>query len=192
MPLCEIVGFTCTMKTFNIAYAMITHENTDTYEWVLRCLRCLLGGVLPSVIVTDRELGLINALPRVFPTVNHQLCWVHVERKCGEMALELGKDLEYQRRFTADCWSLWSSRSVDSYDRRRRGMHARWAQLVPGLMAYLETTWLVPYALKILFVHGRTRRCTSALGRQTGAHILFLHRRLKRFLNMGYRSSICA
>ena len=150
MPLCEIVGFTCTGKTFNIAYAMITHENTDMYEWVLRCLRCLFRGALPSVIVTDRELGLINALPRVFPTVNHQLCWVHVERKCGEAALELGKSLEYQARFKADCWSLFSSRSEDIYQRRRRAMHAAWDQLVPGLMAYLETTWLVSYAPNIV------------------------------------------
>ena len=89
MPLCEMVGFTWTGKTFNVAYAFMTHENTNNYEWVLTCLDRLFRGRVPSVIVTDRELGLISALRIVFPHVQHQLCWVHIDRACADKALEL-------------------------------------------------------------------------------------------------------
>ena len=74
MPLCEIVGFTCTTKTFNIGIAFLTREDEETYSWVLQQVRMLLGTAELEAIVTDRELGLIKALGVVFPHVQHLLC----------------------------------------------------------------------------------------------------------------------
>ncbi|CAJ2669525.1 unnamed protein product [Trifolium pratense] len=42
MPLFEIVGFTSTEKTFNVAFAWLSNEKEDNFIWALQQLRCLL------------------------------------------------------------------------------------------------------------------------------------------------------
>ncbi|XP_012856093.1 PREDICTED: uncharacterized protein LOC105975439 [Erythranthe guttata] len=66
MPLLEIIGVTPVGRNFTIAVAFMSREDGDTYAWTLRCLRDILPiGIEPEVILTDRELGLLKALPNV-------------------------------------------------------------------------------------------------------------------------------
>ncbi|KAK9698472.1 hypothetical protein RND81_08G106700 [Saponaria officinalis] len=66
--LVEMIGMTPTNQNFTIAYAIMEGENKEDYVWILEKLRTLLpDGVSPNVIVTDRELGLMDAIPLVFP-----------------------------------------------------------------------------------------------------------------------------
>ncbi|XP_071713568.1 protein FAR1-RELATED SEQUENCE 5-like [Rutidosis leptorrhynchoides] len=79
MTFVEIVGVTSTSKTFCIAFAFIHDETTVRYEWVLNCLKLTLGEcMLPLVIVTDREMALINACRGVFPDAARLLCRWHI------------------------------------------------------------------------------------------------------------------
>ncbi|XP_071713567.1 uncharacterized protein [Rutidosis leptorrhynchoides] len=79
MPFVEIGGVTSTSKTFCIAFAFIHDEMTVKYEWVLNCLKLTLGEcMLPRVIVTDREMALINACRGVFPDAARLLCRWHI------------------------------------------------------------------------------------------------------------------
>ena len=68
MPLVEIVGFTCTHKTFNIAYAFTKAETFSHYQWILTALRNLFQqlGVVPNAIMTDCEKALMKAIKVVF------------------------------------------------------------------------------------------------------------------------------
>ena len=135
MSLCEIVGLTCTRKTFNIAMALVTREDADTCTWVLQHLGHLLGDKVPEVIVTDRELGLIAALRVVFPHVQHNLCHVHILRNGEDKALKQTNDVDVTRRFKSECRRLFMSRTEELYEARRRGMHAGWG----SLMRYVQT-----------------------------------------------------
>ena len=75
MPLLEIVGVTSTEMTFSVASVYLMKEKADNYTWALNILRSVMDAkFLPSVIVTDRELALINAIGIVFPTAKHLLC----------------------------------------------------------------------------------------------------------------------
>ncbi|XP_028111572.1 uncharacterized protein LOC114309895 [Camellia sinensis] len=48
----------------------MTYERVDNYAWVLATLRDVMDGfVVPTIIVTDRELALINAIQKIFPSV---------------------------------------------------------------------------------------------------------------------------
>nr|KAJ0208671.1 hypothetical protein LSAT_V11C400191360 [Lactuca sativa] len=68
MPFVQIVGTTSTNKTFSIAFAFIVNEKEENYNWVLTCLKSTLEKCMhPRVIVTDRELALMNACQQVFP-----------------------------------------------------------------------------------------------------------------------------
>ncbi|XP_038680967.1 uncharacterized protein LOC119981899 [Tripterygium wilfordii] len=62
MPLLEIVGATATNMTFCIAFVFLHSEKVFNYTWALRCLQSTMDGCTgPRVIVTDKELALMNA-----------------------------------------------------------------------------------------------------------------------------------
>ncbi|XP_038711814.1 uncharacterized protein LOC120006009 [Tripterygium wilfordii] len=62
MPLLEIVDVTATNMTFCIAFVFMHSEKVLNYTWALRCLQLTMDGCTgPRVIVTDRELALMNA-----------------------------------------------------------------------------------------------------------------------------------
>ena len=72
MPLLEIVWVTSTENTFSIYIIHIQNEREDCYSWALGILRTVIGeGVLPSVIVTDKEMALMNVISNVFPSAKH-------------------------------------------------------------------------------------------------------------------------
>ena len=86
MPLLEIVGETPTKQNFHIGFAFLSRETEETYRWVLQQVRLWCGDQLPRVIITDRELGLLKALPDTIPEAYHMLCIWHVERNIEDYA----------------------------------------------------------------------------------------------------------
>nr|GEX13119.1 protein FAR1-related sequence 5-like [Tanacetum cinerariifolium] len=81
MPFVEIVSVTSTGETFCIAFAFISEEKMDNYKWVLECLKLTLDEcMLPRVIITDRDLALMNACEKVFPNATRLLCRWHISQ----------------------------------------------------------------------------------------------------------------
>ena len=81
LPLLEIVGVTSTDLTFSIAFVYMDSEREDNYTWALeRLCSTMDDDALPEVIVTDRDLALLNAIRRVFPTAKNLLCRWHISR----------------------------------------------------------------------------------------------------------------
>jgi histone-lysine N-methyltransferase SETD2 len=79
LPCVQIVGMTSSDKTFSIAHAFINRERVDDFVWVLECLKSRLEHCMePRVILTDRDLALMNACGKVFPEAVHQLCRYHI------------------------------------------------------------------------------------------------------------------
>jgi hypothetical protein len=78
MPLLHFVGVSPLKKPFSVAYAFLKGETTECYTWALEAFKEFLGGRHLSLVVTDREQALINALDVVFPSVNHLLCRWHI------------------------------------------------------------------------------------------------------------------
>ncbi|KAK9107333.1 hypothetical protein Syun_023344 [Stephania yunnanensis] len=53
---------------FSVGFAFISREMQENYIWVLENLKNLVDGWSnPQVILTERELRLINAIEFVFP-----------------------------------------------------------------------------------------------------------------------------
>ncbi|XP_052723064.1 uncharacterized protein LOC108336891 [Vigna angularis] len=80
LPLLEIVGMTSTGLTFSAAFAFLSTERQSNFTWALEKLKGLFltseGG--PKVIVTDRDLALMNAISSVFPESYQMLCRFHI------------------------------------------------------------------------------------------------------------------
>ncbi|GJX86347.1 FAR1-related sequence 5-like protein [Tanacetum coccineum] len=81
MPFVQIVGVTSTRKTFCIAFVFISEEKEENYKWAVEQLKWTLNECMHArVIVTDRELTLMNACEKVFPHANHLLCRWHISQ----------------------------------------------------------------------------------------------------------------
>lgn len=81
MPLLEIVRMTSTNMTFSVAFVFLQHEMEDNFKWALDVLRGIMDdSILPHVIVTDRDLALMNAISQVFSTTTHLLYRWHINK----------------------------------------------------------------------------------------------------------------
>jgi hypothetical protein len=81
MPLLNIVGSTCTNKTFYVFFCFMADETEESYRWALTQLHGLFSpDRVPRVMVIDRDLALLNAIGEVFPWYHRQLCTCHIEK----------------------------------------------------------------------------------------------------------------
>ena len=145
MPLLEIIGVTPVGKNFNVAVAFMRNESEEHYCWVLNNLRRLFAeSVVPSTIVTDRELGLMKALDQIFPDSYHLLCRFHINKNVELMATrEMGRNKGYGINFSRRVWKkLIDSLTVAEYDTNLAEIQWEF-QRFPNLLNYLNETWLV-------------------------------------------------
>ncbi|CAJ0836910.1 6421_t:CDS:2, partial [Entrophospora sp. SA101] len=81
MLLLNVVGMTSFNTTFFSCFAFLKDEKEADYEWALTCISKIFNGMShPKVIVTDRELALMNAIGRIFPGAHHLLCIWHINK----------------------------------------------------------------------------------------------------------------
>ncbi|KAL5127382.1 putative protein FAR1-RELATED SEQUENCE 10 [Glycine soja] len=78
LPLLDFVGVTPTAMTFSAGFAYLEAERVNNIVWALERFRglFLIHDRLPLVIVTDRDLALMNAVKTVFPESTNLLCRV--------------------------------------------------------------------------------------------------------------------
>ncbi|XP_012841587.1 PREDICTED: uncharacterized protein LOC105961870 [Erythranthe guttata] len=155
MPLLEIIGITPVGRNYTIAVAFMSHEDADTYEWTLNCLKELLDGVEPDAILTDRELGLLKALPNVFSFSYHMLCIFHISRNVEANATKfMGGNKDQGLIFRRVLWAkLVKSETEEEYHYNYNEIVGRYAGC-PRLIQYLNDTWLI---YKEKFVRAYTR-----------------------------------
>lgn len=81
MYLFQVTGITDQKSVANFGFGLINTEKKEGYDWLcdrLDDLRQQLGIPAPSVVITDKEKALKNALERVFPKAQQQLCLYHI------------------------------------------------------------------------------------------------------------------
>lgn len=124
MPLLHIVGRMSTNNTFTIALCFMRSETETNYTWALTELaRHLDGQMCPLVILTDREVALINAVEKVFPTAKHILCVWHITKNISANCKALfpaKKNVDTARQDKIISWDefskLWSRLVVHTRD----------------------------------------------------------------------------
>ncbi|KAH1262503.1 Protein FAR-RED ELONGATED HYPOCOTYL 3 [Glycine max] len=78
LSLLDFVGVTPTAMTFFVGFAYLEGEHVNNIVWALEWFRDLFlrNDCLPVVIVTDRDLALMNAVKTMFPECTNLLCRV--------------------------------------------------------------------------------------------------------------------
>ena len=80
LPLLDFVGVTPTRMTFSAGF--VEGESVNNVVWALERFRGLFlrRDGLPVIIVTDRDLTLMNAVKSVLPECTNLLCKFHIDK----------------------------------------------------------------------------------------------------------------
>ncbi|XP_028096722.1 uncharacterized protein LOC114296617 [Camellia sinensis] len=65
---------------FPVAFAIVGAENATNWSWFLQHLRNALGDDRTFTFILDRHVGLMEAMPIIFPNAHHAFCMQHLQR----------------------------------------------------------------------------------------------------------------
>ncbi|KJZ67948.1 hypothetical protein HIM_12662 [Hirsutella minnesotensis 3608] len=164
MPLLNICASTSEGKTFSVASVVMSGEDEPRYAWALTTLLALLareGIPLPQVIVTDRDLALVNAITNApkLKGVTVLLCRWHVSKnvlaKCMHYFPAARKDSSNRvtreqafKEFHDDWTLLVASKDVTTFQSRLKAFQT--ASYPAAAIGYCIKTWIGPWKEKIV------------------------------------------
>ncbi|XP_028124362.1 uncharacterized protein LOC114321390 [Camellia sinensis] len=138
--------------TFSVAFAYLQYERPDNYAWVLATLRDVMDGfVLPAIIVIDRELALMNAIQKIFPSGRHLLCHWHISNNVLTKCKKMFETRQKWKKFNHEWNSLVYSSSEIQYDEHLKSLLKEFSSY-PDAVNYVMDTWLVPYKEKFVAI----------------------------------------
>jgi histone-lysine N-methyltransferase SETD2 len=102
------------------------------------------GQLVPSIIVTDRELALMNAIERIFPTSRHLLCRWHIGKN---LVTNCKKYFETKQKWDLFVygWNLMVvAETEDEFNRLFCRLNEDFCEY-PQVLQYLKITWIDKY-----------------------------------------------
>ncbi|XP_061990742.1 uncharacterized protein LOC133709124 [Rosa rugosa] len=179
-PLFEIVGVTSTEKTFNVAFVYMSREAEDNYTWALSRLKTLLrDDCTPGVIVTDRELALMNSIRDLFPSSRHLLCKWHINKNVMKECKKKFTTKEGWDAFNGAWNTVVSSATEGEYWKNLKELESKFSTY-PNELQYVKSNWLDNY--KERFVVAWTDTCMH-IGTTTSNRVESAHSKLKKQLS---------
>ena len=73
------VGVNHHYRTVLFGCGIISHENTDSYVWLLKTFTKSNAQKHPVSVITDGDLTMQRAISVVWPNSQHRLCGWHIE-----------------------------------------------------------------------------------------------------------------
>ncbi|KAL5166161.1 hypothetical protein HKD37_18G051173 [Glycine soja] len=141
----NFIGVTPIEMTFSAGFAYLEGERLNNVVWALERFRgiFLRRDVLLGVIVTDRDLALMNAVKTVFPECTNLLCTFHINKNVKDKC----KSLIGQRNAWEYVMNAWGT-LFDEYLKRFEMVCSPW----PMFVDYVKDTWIIPHKEKFVTV----------------------------------------
>nr|KAJ0227310.1 hypothetical protein LSAT_V11C100002350 [Lactuca sativa] len=113
MRLLDIIVVSCFNTSFYYDFVLLEREDEDSYIWALSVFKKTFENHEPTVIMSDRELALMNAINMVFPNMTNLLCIWHIEKN-------VEFELFYQKKKVATeyikkTWLPWKENFVGAW-----------------------------------------------------------------------------
>jgi hypothetical protein len=177
MPLLDMIGIDAAHRSFCIAFAFLSGETEEDYMWALEQLRSLYeqcNTALPSVILTDRCLAVINAASALFPSAAKLICIWHANKAVLARCQPAFPDAEKWKEFYGFWHSIIGSRTEEEYDERIARFQQKYAPEHLNEVGYIKATWLNPFKEKLVraWVDQSTHFGNTATSRVEGIHAL--------------------
>ncbi|KAL5141614.1 Protein FAR-RED ELONGATED HYPOCOTYL 3 [Glycine soja] len=180
LPLLNFVGVTPTAMTFSAGFAYLEAERVNNIVWALERFRGLFlrNDRLPVVIVTDRDLTLMNAVKTVFPESTNLLCRFHIDKNVKAKYKSLiGEKNAWD--YVMDNWGTLVDCPFEHqfYESLQKFQVA--CSPWPMFTDYVNDTWIIPHKEK--FIIAWTNKVMH-LGNTTTNRVESAHWALKRVL----------
>ncbi|KAG8499350.1 hypothetical protein CXB51_005847 [Gossypium anomalum] len=166
----QIVGVTSTNKTFSIAFAFIINEKEKNYTWASTCLKLTLEECMYiRVIVTDRELALMNA--------------------CREVSrYHSSIKLQHERDSFRAMWTvLVESPTWILYTKNYRKLQSMLSEYL-GVLKYLDQVWLSKYKKIVESQHVKLKKYLCAKNSSLDKFVGYIDQIVKSQLTSIYES----
>ncbi|XP_021854509.1 protein FAR-RED IMPAIRED RESPONSE 1-like [Spinacia oleracea] len=152
MPFANFVGANHHGQSILLGCALVSHENSDTFEWIFgNWLECM-GGKATIGILTDQDPAMRRALRSTMSDTCHRWCIWHILQKFSR---KLGTPLEYPDLKVDLERAIYDSLTCDEFE-------LNWATVMERYQAdddwleglYAERNMWVPAYVKHLFWAG--------------------------------------
>ena len=100
--------------------------------------------IFPELIVTDRDMALLNAIKRVFPTATHFLCRWHISRNVLAQCKNLFETKEKWDKFFMSWNILVLSSTEAEYTDHWNALQGEFSTY-PDALRYVSDSWLSKY-----------------------------------------------
>ncbi|RYO85590.1 hypothetical protein DL764_009150 [Monosporascus ibericus] len=176
MPLFDMIGVDATGRSFCIAFAFLSGEAEEDYAWALERLKTLYeqyGGILPSVILTDRCLAVMNTASTLFPSAMFLCIW-HANKAVLARCQPAFEAAEAWKEFYGYWFSILNLPTEEIYDQRLKEFEKKYNSTNPEQVDYIKVTWLVPFKKKLVsaWVNQQAHFGNTATSRVEGIHAL--------------------
>ncbi|PNT75511.1 hypothetical protein BRADI_1g33801v3 [Brachypodium distachyon] len=84
LPFAPFVGVTGHANNCLFACAILQNETIDTFTWLFQEFLLCMGGKMPQTIITDQDVAMKHAIPKVFKKTTHRNCLFHIKKKAEE------------------------------------------------------------------------------------------------------------
>ncbi|XP_050379563.1 uncharacterized protein LOC126796892 [Argentina anserina] len=156
-----------------------SEERQKTITWALSRLKTLLfDDYTPNVIITDRELVLMNSINKVFPHARHLLCKWHINKNVMKECKKKFARKEGWESFNSAWNTVVGSTSEYEYWKNLKDLESKFSSY-PSAVNYVKNSWLDKY--KERFVVACTDNCMH-IGTTTSNRVESVHSKLKRQL----------
>ncbi|KAL2905592.1 Protein FAR1-RELATED SEQUENCE 5 [Bienertia sinuspersici] len=100
-------------QTILLGCALISHETTETFEWVFRTWVHSIRGIAPEGILNDQEAAMRNEIRSTMPETRYRWCRWHITEK---FSLKLGKCKGYNEFKDELLNAIYDSLSVPEFE----------------------------------------------------------------------------
>lgn len=178
LPLLEIVGVTLTGITFSVAFAYLQSERGNNFVWALKMLKEQITSGDVGVIVTDRDIALMNVVQLVFSNAVNLLCLFHVCKNVKAKCKMIVSPKEKQK-MVMEAWEgvVYCSDEVEY--QQKLEVFKEICDDNTNFHDYVHEQWLIPH--KERFVEAWTNKVMH-LGNTTTNRVESSHWSLKRIL----------
>ncbi|XP_052620945.1 protein FAR-RED IMPAIRED RESPONSE 1-like [Lactuca sativa] len=179
MPLLDIIGVSCFNTSFYSGFVFLEREDEDSYIWALSVFKKTLENREPSVIMSDRELALMNAINMVFPNTTNLLCIWHIEKN---VLANCKKHFPHTEEFDIfmSSWNNVAYSTSKTIFEHNWGEFELFYQTKKVAIEYIKKTWL-PWKEK--FVSAWTENYLH-FGNRSSSRAEGAHAKLKQYLQV--------
>ncbi|GJW44604.1 FAR1-related sequence 5-like protein [Tanacetum coccineum] len=134
------------MKCVTIAAGLLKNETTKSYIWLLKAFMKAFGKA-PSIVVTDQDGAMRNAIEAEFGGSKHRLCMWHITQKLpAKICAKIYDETDFKEKLNKIVWNMYIGPEEFEY---------RWGKLMEEFklenhkwltkMFNIRSTWIPAY-----------------------------------------------